>query len=438
MNSTRRGTLAAALAAVLVATTGAAAEAKPPKRPDLVVNSIAVVSGAPHPGAILTIRDATTNIGSALAKQSSTALYLSKDGKRDKGDTKLGRRTLMRLKAGTSSAGLSAVKLPKGAKPGSYRLIACADARQAVSEKNEANNCATKPVAVTPAPGNPGGNAGAGKLAYLKLFPPTATIGYGPGILLPWGVFVQDLDTTVTYYVEGYDASGHGLGDFTNKAKFDLDGACTDATCYVTAEGTQTVTASVGTAKGTASVTGVPARLVCPGERYDVDNDGQDCDEIQSFQGHTAARHAKSLGAKPCYDGAFDSSFQGTMLSDSRQHLYPGVEGFDYDVGSAPAWRSLQAIGGQCANDIKLTVQTTGGGSQKCYRVSMNFSHGLGQFGEPAFYKIYRLDVAGNETKTLTRGPGSYDDNTTLYFEIEKICPASVREKVSYTVNYHL
>jgi len=252
-------------------------------------------------------------------------------------------------------------------------------------------------------------------------------------------VFVQELETNVTYSVEAFDSTGHDLGDFTSKAKITPQhGFCTYSTCYAMAAGTQTVTASVGTATGTASLTGVPAKLVCPGERYDVDNDGEDCEAIQSFQGHTTAQDAKSIGAKPCYDGLFDSSFQGTMLSDSRKHLYPGVEGFDSDVGSAPAWRKLQAIGGQCANDLRLTVQMTGGGSQKCYRVSMKFANVVDQWGEPTFSKTYSLDVSGSDTATLTRGAGSYEDNSTLYFEVEKTCGASVREKVDYLVSYHL
>jgi hypothetical protein len=156
------------------------------------------------------------------------------------------------------------------------------------------------------------------------------------------------------------------------------------------------------------------------------------CEAAQPFPGHTTQATAEPMGAKTCLDGLFDASFSGTVLSDERVHSSPSVPGWDYNVGSAPTWRSVQAVGGQCTNDIKLTAQFTGGYPAKCYRVSIKFVDAGG------LYASYSVELQGNETKTLTRGAGSYEDGSTAYLEVEKICSTAVREKVSYVVSYHL
>jgi hypothetical protein len=295
---------------------------------------------------------------------------------------------------------------------------------------------------VKPPGGKPGGNPGPanGPVAYLKLSPPTASAAVGQVGTTSTAVFSHILYRWVDYQVEGYDADGHDLGDFTDKAHFEMtpDGKCVGASCSPSVDGGHEVTATVPGAEGTASLSGVPPSMACRGENYDVNGSFYDgCEQHQAFQGHTDWRDAQWLGATTCTDGLSQNSFSGALLSDGRSHADPGVPNFDHTVGSAPAWRKVLALGGSCVNDYKITVQMTGGGSTKCYRLAMRVAGDPATHGD-GFYATYHMYVAGNETKTISGGASSYDDLSTVYFEIEKTCPASVREKVSYTVSYHL
>jgi hypothetical protein len=427
MNSTRLATLAALAAAAIAALTATAADANAPKRSDLVVNAVVVVKGAPHPGAGLTLRDATANVGPGRAmRRSRTVAFLSKDDKLDLSDTALGGRQVGRLRAGHTSLGAVPVTLPKALAVGSYTLFACADAKHRVTEKNEANNCTSTALAVTTANGY-------GPLASLKLSPHEGQVTVGVPFTSATTIFTLDLPNQATYHVEGYDANGHDLGDFTQQAKFDVGGGfCETATCWLTIGGPHPVSASVGSVTGEATLFGFARHVTCRGENYDPNALSEDgCEQAQPFAGHTTQATAQPMGAKTCLDGLIDASFSGTVLSDERAHS-PSVPGWDYHAGSAPTWRSVQALGGQCTNDIKLTAQFTGGYPAKCYRVSIKFVDAGG------LYASYSVELQGNETKTLTRGAGSYYDGSTAYLEVEKICSTAVREKVSYVVSYHL
>jgi Putative Ig domain len=66
-----------------------------------------------------------------------------------------------------------------------------------------------------------------------------------------------------TYTVEGYDASNNDLGPVTDAIlSITPDGSCTAYTCTATGAGAHTVTASDGTAKGTALLTVTSAAAV--------------------------------------------------------------------------------------------------------------------------------------------------------------------------------
>src|SRR5918994_4711769 len=120
----RKTVLAALVPALitLMATDAAAA-------PDLKVRSL---TANLHQGAVR----AAANLGPA---KTDLALYLSSDGKLDESDRLLARkRGKGRLRV--------VAKPPAGLTPGSYRLIACADARKKVRERNERNNCKIKRI----------------------------------------------------------------------------------------------------------------------------------------------------------------------------------------------------------------------------------------------------------------------------------------------------
>ena len=107
--------------------------------PDLVVASLTVPTKA-GAGAAINVSDTTRNQGAGAAGPSTTALHLSTDGTLDAADTLLGSRIVPALAPGESSSGTTAVTIPAGTTPGTYWLIARADAAGAVAESQESNN----------------------------------------------------------------------------------------------------------------------------------------------------------------------------------------------------------------------------------------------------------------------------------------------------------
>jgi subtilase family serine protease len=96
------------------------------------------------------VTDTTQNLtgGPAFPGTSNTKIWLSTDGVLDGGDTLLGTRPVPSLDPGISSVGSTNVVIPAGKAPGSYFLIANADADGSVPESNEANNVRTKAITV--------------------------------------------------------------------------------------------------------------------------------------------------------------------------------------------------------------------------------------------------------------------------------------------------
>jgi hypothetical protein len=138
--------LAAALAALGMTAANAWGA---PARPDLVVGVAEPQPTAVLPGGTLVVGNEIANIGGARAGRSTTRLYLSADRLRGAGDVVLAERATRALGAGRSTSMRIAVALPAGTAPGSYYLVACADARGVVAERRERNNCrASLPITV--------------------------------------------------------------------------------------------------------------------------------------------------------------------------------------------------------------------------------------------------------------------------------------------------
>jgi parallel beta-helix repeat protein len=85
-------------------------------------------------------------------------------------------------------------------------------------------------------------------LDHIVLSPATATVVAG---------------TAQTFTAEGYDADNNDLGDVTGSTTFSLgpDGSCTRNTCTATKAGVHSVTATIGGASTTASLTVTPGAL---------------------------------------------------------------------------------------------------------------------------------------------------------------------------------
>src|SRR5512141_3260915 len=101
--------------------------------PDLVVTLSAPTSGGA--GGTITVTDKTLNQGAGNVQvQTSTAFFLSTNAVLDASDTALGSRLVPPLAAGTFDTTTTTLTLPAGLAPGTYYLLAQADASNAVAE----------------------------------------------------------------------------------------------------------------------------------------------------------------------------------------------------------------------------------------------------------------------------------------------------------------
>jgi subtilase family serine protease len=118
---------------------------------DLAVSALTVPSkgGA---GASIVVTDTTANQGGgAITSASVTAFYLSMNVLFDALDVRLdGSRAIGALAAGAASSGSTAVTIPAGTTPGTYYLIAKADADGTVTETQESNNATARVIAIGP------------------------------------------------------------------------------------------------------------------------------------------------------------------------------------------------------------------------------------------------------------------------------------------------
>jgi hypothetical protein len=116
-------------AVFVLATAGGALAAS--ARPDLLVTKVAVA----QQGRSLHVTTVTRNAGTARAPASRLAFTL--------GGTRLGARTVRPLPPAGSARRSTWFTIPRSVASGGYFLRVCADARHAVAEADERNNCRT-------------------------------------------------------------------------------------------------------------------------------------------------------------------------------------------------------------------------------------------------------------------------------------------------------
>ncbi len=114
---------------------------------DLVVSGLTAPAGL-GAGDTATVVVSTKNAGPGAALASTTAVFLSRDAAVDDGDVVLDTHVVPALNAGRSSKRILTVTIPPGTAPGSYWVIAAADANADVGEKNEGNNARVKALTV--------------------------------------------------------------------------------------------------------------------------------------------------------------------------------------------------------------------------------------------------------------------------------------------------
>ena len=172
-----RPTQVLALVVLLAAAALPAAAAGAPKRADLKLTGLGVTPGVAAPGAQVRVGEAVRNAGSRKARPSRVAYLLSKDGRKGKGDVRLGTRSVKQLPRGKRSKGARRLTIPATVAPGAWFLLACADAEGVVKERSERDNCAAGRLTVT-APAGSGGAVGGGSAPAL---PAPAGVPAAPG-----------------------------------------------------------------------------------------------------------------------------------------------------------------------------------------------------------------------------------------------------------------
>jgi RHS repeat-associated protein len=137
---------AAALAVCSIAVSPVPASAAAAARPDLLVTSVAAPATVSANG-VLAVTDTVRNAGKGAAGKSSVAFFLSRD-RRAGGDVKLGLSSVARLGARLSATAEVELALPRSIGPGTFYVVACADAARKVVESKESNNCTVARKAV--------------------------------------------------------------------------------------------------------------------------------------------------------------------------------------------------------------------------------------------------------------------------------------------------
>ncbi len=97
-------------------------------------------------GTTVSLSDTVRNQGGGGSAASTSRFYLSLDLVLDEDDVLLGSRTVPALPGGTESAGTTAITIPAGTPPGTYRVFAKTDADDDVAESQEGNNVGSRVI----------------------------------------------------------------------------------------------------------------------------------------------------------------------------------------------------------------------------------------------------------------------------------------------------
>ncbi len=207
-----------------------------------------------------------------------------------------------------------------------------------------------------------------------------------------------------------------GLDGGTDGGTCDGDGACVD--CVDSLDCASALHASVNCVSNSCVI------AACTFEYYDVDGlYDSGCEREDSHIGNHSADNATHLGSFSCLDTSFEN-FSGDIPSDTRNHSFAG---FDSTTGSAPDYFALYAEGALCVNDISLTLSVNARSNEDCYALTVITSAGT-----------YSCSTNMAGSCTISRGAGSYDDNTDISIIVAKTCDTAVFDWASYTVSGHL
>ncbi|MEO5583588.1 MAG: CARDB domain-containing protein [Saprospiraceae bacterium] len=119
-----------------------------PTSPDLELTVSSTLPSVISPGLGISINGSVKNIGDAAAASSELSIVLSNDNFFSSNDIILFNNTVSSLTINGSSNFVSNVTIPSVLSSSSYFIIICSDPSNAISEKNEGNNCITTAVTV--------------------------------------------------------------------------------------------------------------------------------------------------------------------------------------------------------------------------------------------------------------------------------------------------
>ena len=120
--------------------------------PDLIVSSLSVsATSGTDLTTTLTVTDITLDqAGTGPAAPTATHFYLSTDATLGAGDDLLGFRNVPKLSPGSSSQGSTSMPVPSGKPPGTYYVIAKANAGNSTPETNVTNNTRSIKIVIGP------------------------------------------------------------------------------------------------------------------------------------------------------------------------------------------------------------------------------------------------------------------------------------------------
>jgi len=115
--------------------------------PDLTVTALSAPATAVA-GQTISVSDSTKNGGAEGVPATTTEFYVSANSILDASDILLGSRSVPALGAGATSSGTTAVAIPAGTAPGTWYIIAKADAGGVVAETWETNNTLSRSIKI--------------------------------------------------------------------------------------------------------------------------------------------------------------------------------------------------------------------------------------------------------------------------------------------------
>jgi hypothetical protein len=167
--------------------------------------------------------------------------------------------------------------------------------------------------------------------------------------------------------------------------------------------------------------------MTCRGERYDANANASDgCEAADNPTGNHTIPTAILLGNHSCNDSDTITG-TGSLPSDSRAHISPGITGFNTSTGAAPDYFTIAATGGLCTNDIALTLTVTGATTPACFKLTVIASSGS-----------FNCTTNASATCTVSRGSGAYTDGSNITVIVEKTCTLPNVQQVTYAVGGHI